>query len=285
MSDEAQRTVNWYPGHMARAKRLLADQLRSVDVAIELCDARLPFSSRNPDLDALIGGKSRLLLMNKADLADEAATARWLSAFREKGIEAAPLSATKGRPSDVTRLIEKAARARVERAAARGIKKIVRCMVVGVPNVGKSTVINRLKGASVARVGDRPGVTRANQWVRVGDYLELLDTPGLLWPKLQDQTAARRLSYIAAIRDDSRGAEWLAAHMLEELLATYPQRVLERYKLTDAALKGQALIEAAALGRGFLMRGGEPDTLRLANVALDEFRAGRLGRVTLERAP
>ncbi|MFR4291660.1 MAG: ribosome biogenesis GTPase YlqF [Christensenellales bacterium] len=188
--------INWYPGHMAKAKRLLADQLSRVDVVVELCDARLPYSSRNPDLDKLLAGKKRVLLLNKADLADPAATSAWLNYFRAQGIDAAPYSASTGKAKDALAVIDRAAKEAVERAAQKGIRKTVKAMVVGVPNVGKSTFTNKLHGGNIAKTGDRPGVTRANQWVRITPYLDLLDTPGLLWPRLDDQLAARRLCYI-----------------------------------------------------------------------------------------
>ena len=173
--------INWYPGHMAKAKRLLADQLSRVDVVVELCDARLPYSSRNPDLDKLLAGKKRVLLLNKADLADPAATSAWLNYFRAQGIDAAPYSASTGKAKDALAVIDRAAKEAVERAAQKGIRKTVKAMVVGVPNVGKSTFTNKLHGGNIAKTGDRPGVTRANQWVRITPYLDLLDTPGLLW--------------------------------------------------------------------------------------------------------
>ncbi len=274
--------INWYPGHMARAKRLLAEQLGRVDVVVELCDARLPYSSRNPDLDRLIRGKKRILLMNKADLADPGATSAWLNAFRREGIDASPFSAVSGRAKDALQAIDRAARATVERAALKGVRKTVRAMVVGVPNVGKSTFVNRLHGGSIAKTGDRPGVTRANQWVRITPYLELMDTPGLLWPRLDDQVAARRLCYIGTVKDDVVDLPMLAIHLLEDMLAVQPDAVCARFHLSDASLRGEVLLEAVCHGRGFLMRGGACDYDRCCAVVLDEFRAGKLGRLTLE---
>lgn len=274
--------IQWYPGHMAKAKRLLTDQLRRVDVVVELCDARLPRSSRNPDLETLAGGKQRILFLNKADLADEAATQAWLSAFQREGVQAAPFVSVRGRASDAVRRIESAARAVVERYAARGVKKTVRAMVVGVPNVGKSTFINRLHGGSIAAVGDRPGVTRAQQWVKISPYLELLDTPGLLWPRLNDQEAAVRLAYLGTIRDVIIDQQELAMRLLETLMALRPQAVMERFKLKDPPAAGIGLVEAICRGRGFLLSGGRCDVERAAAVVLDEFRAGKLGRITLE---
>ena len=210
--------INWYPGHMAKAKRLLADQLSRVDVVVELCDARLPYSSRNPDLDKLLAGKKRVLLLNKADLADPAATSAWLNYFRAQGIDAAPYSASTGKAKDALAVIDRAAKEAVERAAQKGIRKTVKAMVVGVPNVGKSTFTNKLHGGNIAKTGDRPGVTRANQWVRITPYLDLLDTPGLLWPRLDDQLAARRLCYIGTVKDDVVDLAMLTIHLLQDML-------------------------------------------------------------------
>ena len=274
--------INWYPGHMAKAKRLLADQLGRVDVVVELCDARLPYSSRNPDLDKLISGKKRVLLLNKADLADSGATSAWLNYFRAQGIDAAPYNAASGKAKDALAVIDRAAKDAVERAAQRGIRKTVRAMVVGVPNVVKSTFTNKLHGGNIAKTGDRPGVTRSNQWVRITPYLELLDTPGLLWPRLDDQLAARRLCYIGTVKDDVVDLAMLAIHLLQDMLEVKPEAVMERFRLKDPTLRGEELLEAICRGRGFLMKGGVCDYDRCCAVVLDEFRAGELGRITLE---
>ena len=275
--------IQWYPGHMARAKRLLRDQLSRVDVVLELCDARLPISSRNPDLDALCAHKRRLVVLGKADLAEEAVTRAWIRYFEREGLEAIPFVASRGRPKEVLAGIERAVADTVERQAARGIRKTVRAMVLGVPNVGKSTLINCLRGQAVAKTGDRPGVTRANLWVRVTPYLELLDTPGLLWPKLKDEQAALRMAYVGTIRNEVVAQEELAQSLLEELLVLRTSAAAERFRLTEPYGEGQALLENACRGRGWLMAGGVPDTERGAALVLDEFRAGRLGRISLER--
>lgn len=266
---------------MARAKRLLSDQLSRVDVVIELCDARLPLSSRNPDLKRLTEKKERVLLLGKSDLADPALTSEWLNLFKRQGLSCMALDMNRQAKAALA-LIEKAAKETVERSAQRGIKKTVRAMVVGVPNVGKSTLINRLHGGSIAKVGDMPGVTRANQWVKVTPYLELLDTPGLLWPRLDDPLAARRLAYIAAIRDEVLDTAQLAIQLLTDLIAVTPKTVQERFKIKDLSLRGPELLDAVCVGRGFLMKGGVYDTERACKVVLDEFRGGRLGRITLE---
>ncbi len=274
--------INWYPGHMAKAKRLLSDQLKRVDVVIELCDARLPRSSRNPDLIRMTENKERVLLLGKSDLADPDTTGQWLRQFREEGANCLSLDMNR-QAKEALRLIDGAARETVERARQRGIRKTVRAMVVGVPNVGKSTLINRLHGGAIAKVGDMPGVTRANQWVKISPYLEIMDTPGLLWPRLDDPLAARRLAYIAAIRDEVVDTDQLAIHLLEDLIAAAPRAVEERFKIKDLTLRGAELLEAVCRGRGFLMKCGIPDTERACKVALDEFRAGKLGRITLEK--
>ena len=273
--------INWYPGHMARAKRLLSDQLSRVDVVIELCDARLPLSSRNPDLMRLTEKKERVLLLGKSDLADPVLTSEWLNLFKRQGLSCMALDMNRHAKAALS-LVEKAAKETVERAAQRGLKKTVRAMVVGVPNVGKSTLINRLHGGSIAKVGDMPGVTRANQWVKVSPYLELLDTPGLLCPRLDDPQAARRLAYIAAIKDDVLDTAQLAIQLLTDLIAVTPKTVQERFKIKDLSLRGPDLLDAVCLGRGFLMKGGIYDTERACKVVLDEFRGGKLGRITLE---
>ena len=274
--------INWYPGHMAKAKRQLADQLGRVDVVIELCDARLPHASRNPELDRLISGKKRVLLLNKADLADPAVTSMWLNHFRALGIDCAPFNAASGKAKDALTLIDQAAKEMVERAAGKGVRKTVRVMVVGVPNVGKSTFTNRLHGGAIAKTGDRPGVTRSNQWVRITPYLELLDTPGLLWPRLDDQVAARRLCYIGTVKDDVVDLPMLTIHLLEDMLSVKPQAVMERFRIKEPDLQGEALLEAVCRGRGFLMKGGVCDYDRCCAVVLDEFRGGKLGRISLE---
>jgi len=273
--------INWYPGHMARAKRLLADQLSRVDVVIELCDARLPLSSRNPDLARLTEKKERVLLLGKSDLADPALTRQWTARFKGEGLRCLALDMNRQAKAALS-LIDQAARETVDRARQRGIKKTVRAMIVGVPNVGKSTLINRLHGGSIAKVGDMPGVTRANQWVKITPYLELMDTPGLLWPRLDDPLAARRLAYIAAIRDEVLDTAQLAIQLLTDLIAAAPQAVEERFRIHDLSLRGPDLMDAVCRGRGFLMKGGVYDTDRACKVVLDEFRGGKLGRITLE---
>lgn len=270
---------------MAKAKRLLTAQLGKVDLVIELCDARLPLSSRNPELGKLAAHKRRVLLLCKADLAEPGKTREWLSYFARQGVEAMEYDASPQKTKQAKALVERAAADALERAKRRGMAKTIRAMVVGVPNVGKSTFINRLYGGSVTRVADRPGVTRANQWVKISPYLELLDTPGMLWPKQSDAVAAARLAYIGTIRDAVYDQEALCARLLRELLGMKPQAVIERYKIKNADAEGHGLLEEVCRGRGFLMKGGVCDLDRACAVILDEFREGRVGRITLERPP
>ena len=274
--------INWYPGHMAKTRRQLSEMISRVDLMIELCDARLPYSSRNPDLDRMCRGKNRILLLNKADLADPALTSRWLSYFRNRGIEAAAIQAKQLKNKEAIAAIERSTQKAVQQAAARGIRKTVRAMVVGVPNVGKSTYINQLHGGHIAQAGDRPGVTRSTQWIRVTPYLEIMDTPGLLWPRLDDQTAARRLSYLGTIRDEVLNLDDLALSLLNDLADSVPDRLMERFHVQDPDLRGPELMDAVCRGRGFLLRGNEYDYDRCCSVVLDEFREGKLGRITLE---
>ncbi len=270
---------------MAKAKRALIQQLGKVNLTVELCDARLPLSSRNPDLERLLVGKRRVLLLCKADLAEPEQTKRWLAYFSAQGVEAMAYDATPAKTKQAKALIEKAAKDMLDRGLSRGMKKTIRAMVVGVPNVGKSTFINRLYGGSITAVGDRPGVTRATQWVKAGLYLEVMDTPGLLWPKLSDKLAATRLAYIGTIRDAVYDQQALCISLLKDLLTVRRTATCERYKIKNPDAEGFALLEEVCRGRGFLLKGGLPDTDRACAVILDEFRAGKVGRITLERAP
>mgnify|MGYP000924737859 FL=1 len=276
-----QNNISWFPGHMAKARRLLADQLQRIDAVIELCDARLPLSSRNPDLDPLVGNKPRVLLLNKSDLANPAQTKAWQAYFQNQGLDCMAIEMGRKKQS-ILNAIVKLTEERVARSLKKGIHRSARAMVLGVPNVGKSTLINYLAGRSAFKVQDRPGVTRAPQWIRASDKLELLDTPGLLWPKLDDPVAARRLAYIAAVRDEVVDVFHLALSLLDELMDIAPQGLMNRYKIADVSLRGQELLEEICRNRGFLIRGGEVDLDRGAVCVLDEFRDGRLGRITLE---
>ena len=274
--------INWYPGHMAKTRRLLQDQLKRVDLVIEVCDARLPFSSRNPELLRMTAGKRRILLLNKADLADPEATRRWVRFFQARGETAYPVHAISLKSKELLGTIDRSVRDVVETAEEKGIRKTIRVMVIGVPNVGKSTLINRLRGTSIAKTGDRPGVTKSNQWIHVTPYLDLMDTPGMLWPRLDDQLAARRLCYIGSVKDDVVDIYALAISLLEDLKASCPETLSVRFHVEDLNVENVELLDAVCRGRGWLLRGGRFDYDRCCNVVLDEFRSGKLGKITLE---
>ena len=277
--------INWYPGHMARSRRLLQEQLRAVDAVIELCDARAPQATRNPDLQQLTRGKTRLLVLNKADLADDRQTARWLERFRRQGQAAMRFNSNGGKVKEILAFIEEASRPALARYAARGVRKTVRFMVIGIPNVGKSTFINRLHGSAIAKAGDRPGVTRASQWVRIGPFLEILDTPGMLPPRMDDQEGARLLAYLGSIRDEIMDTEDLAGGLMALLNRIDPAALRERYRLpADCSDEPHTLLEAACRGRGWLLSGGRYDTARASALVLDEYRGGRIGKITLQPA-
>ena len=275
--------INWYPGHMAKTRRMLVESLRMIDVVVELIDARAPLASRNPDFDDLFSGRARVVLLNKSDLADPQATKRWISYYASRGVAAAGISATGGgaKKTAVT-LIERAAKPKVDAMRLKGINKTVRCMVVGIPNVGKSTFINRMAGENRAEVGDKPGVTRGKQWVRITPYLELMDTPGMLWPKLENQELAAHLAFLGSIKDEIMDSEALAVDLLKLLKKLSPAALAERFSKLTPETPEDELLDAVCLSRGFLLKGGALDTERAAHVALDEFRAGKIGRVSLE---
>lgn len=267
---------------MAKTRRLLQDQLKRVDLVIEVCDARLPFSSRNPELLRMTTGKRRILLLNKADLADPEATRRWVRFFQARGETAYPVHAISLKSKELLGTIDRSVRDVVETAEEKGIRKTIRVMVIGVPNVGKSTLINRLRGTSIAKTGDRPGVTKSNQWIHVTPYLDLMDTPGMLWPRLDDQLAARRLCYIGSVKDDVVDIYALAISLLEDLKASCPETLSVRFHVEDLNVENVELLDAVCRGRGWLLRGGRFDYDRCCNVVLDEFRSGKLGKITLE---
>jgi len=275
--------INWYPGHMAKTRRMLQENLKLIDVVVELIDARAPLASRNPDFDDLFTGKARVVLLNKSDLADSNATKRWISFFAASGIAAAGVSATGGAAKKTAvSLIERAAKPRVDAMRQKGANKVVRCMIVGIPNVGKSTLINRIAGMNRAEVGDRPGVTRGKQWVKITPYLELMDTPGMLWPKLEDQELAKHIAFLGSIKDEIMDSEDLATDLLSRLQTDAAAGLTERYGKLTAQTPREELLGAVCRSRGFLLRGGELDTERAAHVVLDEFRAGKIAHVTLE---
>ena len=286
--------IHWYPGHMTKTRRMIQADLKLVDLVAEVIDARIPISSRNPDIDELVGDKPRLIILNRADQADPEQTRAWTRWFKARGCAVLETdSKTGGGVNQFSAVIKDALKEQIARWREKGqVGRPVRMMVVGVPNVGKSTFINKVARRKSAKAGDRPGVTRGKQWVAVDAGLDLLDTPGILWPKFEDQTVGRNLAFTGAIKDEVMDAETLACYLMETLAERYPQALLERYKLelppraqdeeTGGLSYGYDLLERAARKRGFLISGGEPDTERMAKVLLDEFRAGRLGRFTLE---
>ena len=286
--------IQWYPGHMTKTRRMIQADLKLVDLVAEVIDARIPISSRNPDIDELVGDKPRLIILNRADQADPEQTRAWTRWFKTRGYAVLDTdSKPGGGVNQFSAVIKDALKEQIARWREKGqVGRPVRVMVVGVPNVGKSTFINKVARRKSAKAGDRPGVTRGKQWVAVDAGLDLLDTPGILWPKFVDQTVGRNLAFTGAIKDEVMDAETLACYLMETLAERYPQALLERYKLelppraqdeeTGGLSYGYDLLERAARKRGFLISGGELDTERMAKVLLDEFRAGRLGRFTLE---
>lgn len=275
--------IQWYPGHMAKARRMLQENLKLIDVVVELIDARAPAATRNPDFDALFREKARVVLLNKSDLADPETSRAWLAWFRAQGVLAESIVSTSnsGKKQAIA-LIEQAAAPRVERMRERGVNKVVRVMIVGIPNVGKSTFINRIAGQVRAQVGDKPGVTKGKQWVKITPHLELMDTPGLLWPKLEVERYARHLAFLGSIKDDVMDVEQLAGELLLELMRRRPEAVMDRYAKTAPDMEPAALLEAVCESRAFILSGGALDTERAARIVLDEYRAGKLARVTLE---
>lgn len=275
--------IQWYPGHMAKARRTLAENLKLIDVVIELVDARAPEATRNPDFDDLFAGKDRIVVLNKSDLADPSITKRWIEYWKRRNVLALEFVSTNtAKRAAAIAMIEQAAKEKVERMRKKGVFKTVRAMVVGIPNVGKSTFINRLATGARAATGDKPGVTRGIQWVKVSLYLELMDTPGLLWPKLEDERLARHVAYIGSIKDDILDVEQLAGRLLVDLNGLCPDAVSKRYTKATAGQTAEQLIDAVCTSRGFLLSGGELDRERAARIVLDEYRAGKIARVTLD---
>ncbi len=275
--------INWYPGHMAKTRRMLIEQLKSIDAVIELCDARAPHATRNPDLNALCRGKARILVLNKADLANDQVTKLWLDHYKKQNLTAIRFNANGGKTREIMAAIEQATKPVVDKMKARGVMKTVRLMVIGIPNVGKSTFINRIFGSAIAKSSDRPGVTRTKQWVKVGPYLELMDTPGMLWPKLGDQGNARTLAYLGSVRDQILDSEGLANDLIARLMEIAPEATRARFKLPEALEEDDCWLYAACRGRGWILSGGRLDTDRGAAVILDEFRGGKVGRITLDK--
>ena len=277
--------IQWYPGHMTKTRRQIQADLKQVDLVAEIIDARIPISSRNPDIDELVGEKPRLIVLNRADQADPAMNKAWSDWFRKKGWSVLETNARDGKGvGQFSAAIKTALKEKLEQWKAKGlVGRPVRAMVVGVPNVGKSTFINQVAKKKSAKAGNKPGVTRGKQWVSVDAGLELLDTPGILWPKFEDETTGIHLAFTGAVKDEIMDLETLACHLIEILAKRYPQALLERFKVeVDPEQPGWELLEQCGRKRGFLISGGEVDTERMARILLDEFRAGKLGRFTME---
>ena len=277
--------LSWFPGHMTKTRRMIVAEIRNMDAVCEILDARIPVSSRNPDVDEMTAGKPRLVVLNRVDQADPAQTKRWAAYFRQQGYAVLEANAKDGvGTAQFAAAVRELLREKLEAYAKKGqVGRTVRVMVLGIPNVGKSTFINKVARRKTARAEDRPGVTRSKQWVPVDAALELLDTPGILWPKFEDTRVGMHLAFTGAIKDDVMDLEELASYLMEYLAAHYPAAVTERYKLEIGEEdSGYDLLIQAGRKRGFLMRGGEVDTQRMARILLDEFRGGKLGRFTLE---
>jgi ribosome biogenesis GTPase A len=277
--------INWFPGHMAKAHRMIREQLKLVDVVIELLDARIPLSSANPVIDSIIDNKPRVVALNKADLAEPEWTEQWLVTFKAQGRPAIALDALSGSGfKHLVNRVEDAAAAKLASRAAKGIRpRAVRVMILGIPNVGKSSLINRLHGTATVRTGDKPGVTRGQQWIKIGKNLELLDTPGVLWPKLEDQEVAFKLAITSAISDDAIDLEHVILRLVKLLKENYGDRLINRYNLTGLLPEApEELLALIGARRGCLRAGGVIDIEKAGRIVLGEFRDGKLGRFTLD---
>lgn len=273
----------WYPGHMTKAKRMMQENIKLIDLVMELVDARVPLSSRNPDIDELGKNKSRIILLNKADLADPKGNAAWMQYFNDKGYHVLEINAKSGAGiKSIHGLVAEACKEKLERDKKRGIiGRPVRAMVVGIPNVGKSTFINAFAGKACTKTGNKPGVTKGKQWIRMNKSLELLDTPGILWPKFEDQNIGLKLAFIGSINDDILHTDELAFALIRFMVQYYPGKLMQRYGMQESADE-QELLKAVCISRHCYLKGEEPDYMRASAMIMDDFRSGRLGRITLE---
>ena len=276
--------IQWYPGHMTKAKRAMKEDVKLVDLVIELVDARAPLASRNPDIDSLAAGKGRVILLNKADLASEKANAAWITYFESQGFQVMKIDArAKATLKQLNALIQEACKEKIERDRRRGIlNRPVRAMVVGIPNVGKSTFINSFAGKAAAKTGNKPGVTKGNQWIRLNKQVELLDTPGILWPKFEDQRVGLLLAFLGSTNDEILEKDELASELADYLRNITPGLLKERYGIEEDGKKPYELLDEIAAARACLTKGGVNDLTKAARLLLDEFRGGKLGRITLE---
>lgn len=288
MGDFQKQTVQWFPGHMAKTRRLIKESLSRVDCVTEILDARIPLSSRNPEIGEITAGKPRIILLNKCDMADEKVTAQWIKYFRSTGAEAMAVDCRSGRGlNGYTQLVRKVLADKIQQNNERGmVGKALRVMVVGIPNTGKSSFINKMAGRVRAKVADRPGVTTSNQWFFIGNGIELLDTPGVLWPKFDDPVVGDRLAFIGSVKDTVLDVETMAVRLIDVLREGYPERLAERYKLDDITdMQSWEILEAIGRKRGMLISGGEVNTERASVMLLDEYRGGKLGKITMEFPP
>lgn len=285
MADSQKQVVQWFPGHMAKTRRLIKESLRLVDGVLEVIDARIPYSSSNPELSELISGKPRIVLLNKCDLADGNTTRKWIEYYKKQGVTAIPVDCRSGKglnafPNAVRTVLADKIKSNEEKGMSGNP---LRLMVVGIPNTGKSSFINRMAGSAKAKVADKAGVTRHNQWFAIGGGIELLDTPGVLWPKFDDPKVGDRLAFIGSVKDEILDCELLAVRLLEVMTEHYPERLIERYKISDFEdLQAWEVLELIGRKRGNIMRGGEIDTERTSVMLLDEYRGGKLGTISLE---
>lgn len=278
--------LQWYPGHMTKAKRQMQEDLKLIDLIIELVDARIPLSSRNPDIDEMGKNKSRLILLNKSDLADEKYNEQWTEYFQQKGFYVVKVNSRSGAGlKGIQGVINQACKEKIERDRRRGIKnRPIRAMVVGIPNVGKSTFINSYAGKACTKTGNKPGVTKGKQWIRLNKSVELLDTPGILWPKFEDQEVGKRLAYIGSIKDEILNVEELSLLLLEYIRDNYPRLLAQRYGISEEGTP-LSMLEGIAENRKCLLRGQELDYAKAAGILMEEFRNGKIGRITLEYPP
>jgi ribosome biogenesis GTPase A len=276
--------IQWYPGHMTKAKRMMQEDIKLIDIVIELLDARVPFSSRNPDIDTLANNKYRLVLLNKSDLADQNVTAKWENYFKDKGIMTVTINARNGQGMKaITAKVQEACKEKIERDRKRGImNRPIRAMIVGIPNVGKSTFINSFAKKACTKVGNKPGVTKGKQWIKINKNVELLDTPGILWPKFEDDTVGEHLAFIGSINDEILQKTELCCDLIQFLKEYYPGTLAERYQV-DEESESTDMLAGIAKNRGCLLKGNELNYEKAAGILLDEFRNGKLGRISLEQ--
>lgn len=295
--DDNKTNINWYPGHMAKTKRQIIEDLKLIDVVIELLDARIPISSQNPDLKEIVGNKKRIIILNKCDLSDEKENKKWVTYFEKQGIKAVLTDANTGFGIDnVVKQIENIAKSNLEKEALKGrVGRPIRVMILGIPNVGKSSLINRISKKTSAGVGNKPGVTKQKQWIRLKNNIELLDTPGVLWPKFENQEVALNLSYVGTIKDEILQKTEIAFYLVKFLLENYKNNIIQRYKISDEEIQNimcqnknpnENIMDVLYLigkKRGAIVSGGNIDEEKIANIILEDFRTGKLGKISLEK--